>query len=261
MPWKSKGLSDESIKPRSSSNKMLNSSVNYVGTKAKAKFHGDCLKQEKLSFYHGKIVNIYMVYELDRYVNISSYLTLENFLFLAVKLTKHVDIDLYSGYSEYSRYGIGFDRKGYFSIDAEIGRNVVFFRVDMSSYSDIDKMKKYILILGKGPTQELEYTLSAEKLYSINFTKPNTRLCLSLYYNGTNSYLFVNGTEIITLKAKDYKIKAYPLCLGNIAEDWSVDNLKETGLNVYYISVDYDAISVADILDIHKYLMKKNGIV
>ena len=127
----------------------------------------------------------------------------------------------------------------------------------------IDNKKKDILILGKGPAQGLEDTLAAEKLYSINFTKENTKFCLSLHYNGANSYLFVNGTEIIKFKAKDSEIVACPLCLGNISKDFSVDNMKKTGLNgyVYDFSVDYDAIAVADILDIHKYLMKKNGIV
>ena len=63
----------------------------------------------------------------------------------------------------------------------------------MSSSPHIDNKKKDILILGKGPTQGLEHTLTAEKLYSINFTKENTKFCLSLHYNGANSYLFVNS--------------------------------------------------------------------
>ena len=77
-------------------------------------------------------------------------------------------------------------------------------------------IKKNFLILGKGPKQGLEHTLAVEKLYSINFTKENAKFCLSLHYNGANSYLFVNGTEIVKLKAKDSKIAAYPLCLENI---------------------------------------------
>ena len=129
----------------------------------------------------------------------------------------------------------------------------------MSSSSHIDNKKKYILILGEAPKQGLEHTLAAEKLYSINFTKQNAEFCLSLYYNGANSYLFFNGTEIIKFKGKDSEITAYPLCLGNILKDWSVDNMKKTGLKgyIYDISVDYNAIAV----DIHKYLMKKNEIV
>ena len=86
---------------------------------------------------------------------------------------------------------------------------------------------------------------------------------MSLHYNGANSYLSVNGTEIHKFKAKDSEIVASPLCLGNISKDFSVDNMKKTRLNGYFydFSVDYDAITVDDILDIHKYLIEKNGIV
>ena len=82
-------------------------------------------------------------------------------------------------------------------------------------------------------------------------------------YNGANSYLFVNGTEIIKFKAKDSEIVATSLCLGNISKDWSVDNMKRTGFNgyVYDFSADYDAVAVNDILDIHKCLMKKNKMI
>ena len=116
----------------------------------------------------------------------------------------------------------------------------------MCSTLHIDNKKKDILLLGKGPPQGLEYTLTAEKLCSINFTKHNTKFGLSLHYNGANSYLLVNGTEIIKFKAKDSEIVASPLYLGNISKDFSVDNMKKTGLNgyVYDFSVDYDAIAV-----------------
>ena len=87
--------------------------------------------------------------------------------------------------------------------------------------------KKYILILGSSPTQGLEHTLTAEKMYSINFTVTKKTFCLSLRYNGANSYLFVNGTEIYQFKAKDSEIVASPLCLGNISKDWSADNIKK----------------------------------
>ena len=133
----------------------------------------------------------------------------------------------------------------------------------MSSSTKIDNRKKDILILGKGPTQGLEHTLSKEKMYSINFTVTGKKFCLSLHYNGANSYLFVNGTEIYKFKAKDSEIVATPLCLGNISKDWSVDNIKRTGFNdyAYNFSVDYVAIAVDDILGIHKYLMKKNNMI
>ena len=131
------------------------------------------------------------------------------------------------------------------------GRNVIIFREDMSSSTNTDRRKKDILILGKGLTQGLEYTLSAKKMYSINFTINNKKFCLNLHYNGANSYLFVNGTEFYKFKAKDSEIAAPPLCVGNIWKDWSVDNLKKTALNgyVYDFSADYNAIAADDILE------------
>ena len=97
----------------------------------------------------------------------------------------------------------------------------------MSSSTKIDNRKKDVLILGKGPSQGLEHTLSAEKMYLINFTEHNKKSCLSLLYNGANSYLFVNGKEIHKFKAKDSEIVATPLCLGNISKDCTVDNMKK----------------------------------
>ena len=134
----------------------------------------------------------------------------------------------------------------------------------MSSSTKIDNKGKDILILGIGPTQGLgKHSLSAEKMHSINFTKVNTKFCLSLHYNGANSYLFVNGTKIHKFKAKDFMINPNNLCLGNVSKDFSMSNMKKTGFNscIYDFSVDYDSIEVSDIQDIHKYLMEKNVIV
>ena len=86
----------------------------------------------------------------------------------------------------------------------------------MSSSTKINSWKKYILILDTDPTQGLENTIPAEKMYSINFTENNKKLCLSLHYNGAKCFLSVNGREIYKFKAKDYKILATPLFLGNI---------------------------------------------
>ena len=133
----------------------------------------------------------------------------------------------------------------------------------MSTSIHIDNKKKDILVLGGGPTQGLESSLTAEKMYSINFTVTKKKFCLSLHYNGGNSHLFVKGTEVIKSKAKDSEIVASPLCLGNISKDWSTDNMKKTGLTgyVYDFSADYNAITTDNIKDIHNYLMKKNNIV
>ena len=100
--------------------------------------------------------------------------------------------------------------------------------------------KKDRLVLGKGATQGLAHTLTAEKMYSINFTVTKKKFCLSFHYTGVNSYLFVNGTEISKFKGKDSDIVASPLCLGNTSKDWSVDKIKKPGFTgyVYDFSVD-----------------------
>ena len=98
----------------------------------------------------------------------------------------------------------------------------------MGSSVHVDNKKKDILILGKCPRQGLgEYSLTAEKTHSLNFTVTRNMFCLSLHYNGANSYLFVNGTETIKFKAKDSEIVATPFCIGNISKDWTVDNMKK----------------------------------
>ena len=116
-------------------------------------------------------------------------------------------------------------------------------------------IKKDILILGEDPTKRLHDTiLTAEKKYLINFAKHGKKFRLSLHYNEANSYLFVNGVEIIKFKAKNFEIKAISLCLGNVS-NVSVNNMKKTGFYGYVcdFSVDYDATAVDDILDIHKF--------
>ena len=118
-------------------------------------------------------------------------------------------------------------------------------------------IKKNILVLRRGPTQGLESTLTAEKMYSINFTVTKKKFCLSLHYNGANSYLFVNVTKVIKFKSKDSEIVASPLCLGSISKDWSTDNMKKNRA----FSADYDAIAVDDVKYIHNYLMKKNNMI
>ena len=181
-------------------------------------------------------------------------------MFGAVTLTKNTYIDKYG----YSGYGTGFDRRSSFSFPSGgFGQNIIIFGVDMSSSVHIDNKKKDILLLGRGPTQGLEHTLTAEKMYSINFTVTKKLFCLNLHYNGANSYLFVNGTEINKFKAKNSEIVASPLCLGNISKDWWTDKMKRAGFNgyIYDFSVDYDSTDVDDIKNIRKYLMKKNGII
>ena len=234
--WKSKELSNECLKLRTTSGNSLTPILNYYdGPKIKVSFDISCLKQDRVTFSHGKIVNIYIVYKRMRITNINcdrdSNLTVEDCLFGTVTLTKNADIDKYSG------YGIGFNRRSRFSFPVGgDGQNIIIFGVDMSLSVHIGNKGKDSLILGKGPTQGLgEHSLTAEKMYSINFSKDTLKFCLSLHYNGANSYLFNNGTEINKFKAKNSKIVASPLCLENISKDWSTDNMKKQDLLVMFM--------------------------
>ena len=105
LSWKSKGLPDEGT------NNFLDPSLDYLDHKIRVKFSGSCLKQDKLTYTHGKIVNIYTVYEISKNYNIRGYSTLENCLFGADSFTWNADIDKY----KQAGYGIWFDRHGFFS--------------------------------------------------------------------------------------------------------------------------------------------------
>ena len=111
----------------------------------------------------------------------------------------------------------------------------------MSSSVHANNKTYNILVLGKDFTQGLNNTtIYAEKLHSISFTKTNTKFSLSLHYNGDNSHLFLNGTEIHKFKGKDSEIVATPLCLGNISKDFAVDYMKKSGLNGYVYDFSFD---------------------
>ena len=84
------------------------------------------------------------------------------------------------------------------------------------------------MILGFGSTEGLDHTtLTEEAQYSINFSRSNRKFCLSLDYNGSNSFLFVNATKMYHFKAKDSQIKKYPLSLGNVSGDFAANNIKK----------------------------------
>ena len=99
----------------------------------------------------------------------------------------------------------------------------------------IENLEKDILILGNSPTDGLDSTLTAEKAYYIKFTAQQNKFCLSLHYNGVNSYTFINGVEIFKLKANNFQTNAALLCLGNVSKGFQ--------------RVDYDSIGADDILD------------
>ena len=102
----------------------------------------------------------------------------------------------------------------------------------MISSVHVDNKNKDIIIIGEGPTQELDdTTLTAEAEYANNFAQSNKRFVLSLHYNGSNSFLFGYATKIYQFRAKKYsEIKDYALCLGNISKDFIINNMKKPGL-------------------------------
>ena len=171
-------------------------------SRLRLEFKESCLKQEdKAAFTPNNVVNLFIAYELDTWSkNLNAEFTLKDCWFGNVKITKNADPDKFS----YSGYGIGFDFRSLFSItNFDWGKNFIIFGVDMSSSVDIDNKSKDILILDKGPTQRLDNTtLTREAEYSINFSRSQRKFCLSLHYNGSNSFLFVNATKIYQFKAK-----------------------------------------------------------
>ena len=136
------------------------------------------------------------------------------------------------------------------------------FGIDNTSSSHTDNRKNNFLVLGEGLTSGInDSTGSAEKKFSINFSKANTKLCLSLHCNGDESYLYVNKTEICKFKTKD-NISWYSFSLGSISKDFTKNEQSEISLNgfVYDLSVDHSSIKKEGILNIHQYLMIKNNI-
>ena len=131
----------------------------------------------------------------------------------------------------------------------------------MSSSVHINNKGKDFLILCEALTQGSDDTaVTAEAKYPINLTQSGKRFILSLHYNGSNSFLFVNVTRIYQFKAKDSEIEDYTLCLGNISKDFTINNMKKkTGFRraVEILSADFNPIDTSDIVDIHKYSMKR----
>ena len=207
-------MSNEKISSTTTtSNNKFVANLIYNIARIKIKFNGDILKQNKVTYNHEPIVNIYIVYRLTPDTKHSS-ITLENCLFGAVKLTKSADTDKYKYYG----YGIGFDSRGSFlHPSGGSGKNFIIFGADLSSSAHANNKTRSILVFGKDFIQGIENTtIYAEKMYSTNF-------------NGDSSYLFVNGKEIINFKAKDSEIVPYPLCLAGLSRDFGVGYMRATG--------------------------------
>ena len=224
-------------------------------------FNGNYMKQNKLGYADGTVINIYVVYELKNRSTDNADFTVSNGLFGAVKLTKNVNISR----DQYKGYGICFDSGGKFSIgNITNGKNVLIFGADMSFSSHSTNKTQNIYVSGKDFVQGMNNTtVYPEKIYKTNFKENSKKFVLSLHYNGDDPYLFVNETQELKFKsAINYKDRNL-LSVGNISSDWSLTNSTKTGLygNVYDFAVDYVPSSgVKTIYYIHRYLMKKHNI-
>ena len=207
---------------------------------------GNYFEQNKVIIpNNNNVINIYCVYEL-RQVNIPLIIefAISNVLFGAMEITKNANISKY----KYKGYGICFDKGGSFSEGSiNNGRNVLLFGVHESSLLHSNNKTNNIYVMGKGPVQRIDdTTLSAEKVYSQNFTQPNKKFVLSLHYNDDNSYLFVNGKQELKFNCKTDQLVKEKLCIGNLSNNWSPIEAQKTGLygNIYDFVVDYKAIVV-----------------
>ena len=148
----------------------------------------------------GPIVNIYIVYE-SSLKTINSNFIFEICLFGAIKITNTTNSD--TDKWQYSGYEIGFDSKGEFAHpDGGDGKNFIIFGADLSNSRHANNKTKHVLVLGREFIQKInDTTIYAEEMNSPNLTVDNKIFCLILHYNGENSYLFVNGKQVVNFKA------------------------------------------------------------
>ena len=218
---------------------------------------------------NNKIANIYMVYLIDPISNFrNTDYTVQNALFGGVKITKNATD---TSQHKYEGYGICFDEGGTFSKgNISNGKNVLIFGVHENSLVHANNKANNIYVMGDLFVQGInDTTLYAEKIYSQNFTAVNKKFVLSLHYNGSDSYLFVNGKQELKFKAKDDQIVKEILCIENISHDWTAANAEKTGFGggggggggeIHDFAVDYTSTNIGDIYNIHRYLTKKHNI-
>ena len=175
--------------------------------------------------------------------DLNIYLIPGDCLFRAVKLTRNADPNKYW----YSSYGVGFDAISDFA---------AVFGVGNTSYVHVKNSIKDILVLVEVPRDGLDNTvITVEAKYSLNITRSRNKISLSLHYNESNSFLYVNVINVYQFKSKGSDRRPYPLCLGNISKEFTVNNMKKIGLKGYlsdYDSMDYNSIDIGDTVDIHK---------
>ena len=231
--WKSKGLSIQSLDLSGTVGTANDKKMNKPITPAYVIFnHKESFFEQKKEniIKSGSIVNIYIVYSLSQ-KTINSDNVFKKCLFGATRVTKPGDTTDSDKYI-YSGCDLGFDRTSQFTHpQGRMAKNIIIFRVNSSNSVHATNKTQNILTLGHGLTQKVDNTtIYAEKMYSPDFSAENKIFCLSLHYNGNNSYLFVNGKEVTKIKAKKSEIKGNQLTLGSIStsDNLSVSNIEDS---------------------------------
>ena len=233
--WRSSGIYDDGnviLTAVSNSSSVVPRLINENG-KLNVSFSGNLLKQTKVAYNHGRIINIYIVYKLQKRSNDDADMTLENSLFGAVKITNDVNTSKY----RYSGYGISFDSGSSFSHPTSEylnAKNVIVFGCDLSSSAYPNNRNNNILVLGKEFIQGVNgTTIYSESMCKTDFTEQNKKFVLSKKF-------VLKFVQQYKLKTKNSEISRNLLCLGNISTEFSTTNMQKTGLygSVYDFSVD-----------------------
>ena len=203
--WESKGLSDEKIKPPLTADKSLSPKLAWInGSRIRLRFTVSCLRQKYATYTSNNVVNLFIVYELNRCLqDLNAKFTLKDCLLGALTLTRNANPNKHSN----SGYRIGFDSRSMFSIpNSDCGKNVVSFGVDMSSSVHANNKSKDILILSKGRTKELGNTsLTAEAEYSVTFSRSERKFWLSLHIMEATAFYLLIPQKYISPKQKILK--------------------------------------------------------
>ena len=233
--WRSSGIYDDGnviLTAVSNSSSVVPRLINENG-KLNVSFSGNLLKQTKVAYNHGRIINIYIVYKLQKRSNDDADMTLENSLFGAVKITNDVNTSKY----RYSGYGISFDSGSSFSHPTSEylnAKNVIVFGCDLSSSAYPNNRNNNILVLGKEFIQGVNgTTIYSESMCKTDFTEQNKKFVLSKKF-------VLKFVQQYKFKTKNSEISRNLLCLGNISTEFSTTNMQKTGLygSVYDFSVD-----------------------
>ena len=219
-------------------------------------FNGHCLIKNNISISK-KVINLHTPYTLaPQFRTLNTAFTLGNCLFGFVKLTENADLDKH----KYSDYSTEFNsRSEFLFINGSYGKNVIFL-ADISLVMLADSKGEDILIFGKGPTQGLDdTTLTAKAKYPIDLRQSGRRFVLSLHYDGSNSFLFVNASKVYQLKAKKSEIKRLWTVFRSCFKRFYNYKYEKNAIKgvVKLFSVDFNPIDTNNFFDIHKYLMKR----